>query len=90
MEYFEAIKFLFNFPRSRIGPGTDSTSKLLDYLENPHIGNKYIHVTGANGTTGGLADQPRQVTLGFTVCRGTDGQDLLTRHQDNWLGLTGC
>jgi len=49
MEYFEAIKFLFNFPRSRIGPGTDSTSKLLDYLENPHIGNKYIHVTGSNG-----------------------------------------
>ena len=49
MEYLEALKFLFNFPRSRIGPGTDSTSKLLNYLGNPHIGNKYIQITGSNG-----------------------------------------
>ena len=49
MEYLEALKFLFNFPRSRIGPGTDSTSKLLNYLGNPHIGNEYIQITGSNG-----------------------------------------
>ena len=49
MEYIEAIKFLFDLPRHRIGPGTNSTSKLLDFLGNPHIGNNYIHITGSNG-----------------------------------------
>ena len=49
MDYLQALQFLFDLPRSRIGPGTTSTARILAHLDDPHLGNKYIHITGSNG-----------------------------------------
>jgi dihydropteroate synthase len=49
MRYDEAANFLLDLRRYRPKPGTDSTADLLDYLDDPHEGPRYVQVAGSNG-----------------------------------------
>ncbi|WP_222917002.1 dihydropteroate synthase [Natrinema sp. SYSU A 869] len=49
MEYHEAADFLFDLRRFRPKPGTESTARLLAYLENPHETVDFVQIAGSNG-----------------------------------------
>ncbi|ELY45183.1 dihydropteroate synthase [Natronorubrum sulfidifaciens] len=49
MEYHEAADFLFDLRRFRPKPGTESTSRLLAHLENPHEDVEFVQIAGSNG-----------------------------------------
>ncbi|SEH12931.1 dihydropteroate synthase [Natronorubrum sediminis] len=49
MEYYEAADFLFDLRRFRPKPGTESTAGLLEHLESPHEGVKFVQIAGSNG-----------------------------------------
>jgi dihydropteroate synthase len=49
MDYREAATFLFGLRRFRMKPGTGSTERLLDRLDEPHKGGRFVQVAGSNG-----------------------------------------
>jgi dihydropteroate synthase len=49
MRYDEAANFLLDLRRYRPKPGTDSTADLLEHLDDPHEGTRYVQVAGSNG-----------------------------------------
>ncbi|QLK27502.1 dihydropteroate synthase [Natrinema zhouii] len=49
MEYHEAADFLFDLRRFRPKPGTESTTRLLAHLEDPHEGVDFVQIAGSNG-----------------------------------------
>ena len=49
MNYHEALAYINDKDKYGSRLGLDSIGMLLDYLENPHRGLKYIHIAGTNG-----------------------------------------
>ena len=49
MNYNETLKYIHNTPKFARELGNDMLLKLLDKLNNPHKGQKYIHIAGTNG-----------------------------------------
>ncbi|MEM4780486.1 MAG: dihydropteroate synthase [Halalkalicoccus sp.] len=49
MKFHDAANFLFDLRRFRPKPGTESTADLLDCLDAPHEGPRYVQIAGSNG-----------------------------------------
>lgn len=47
--YDEALRYICSRPRFSRVPGLGRLRRLLDELENPHEGGRYVHVGGTNG-----------------------------------------
>ncbi len=47
--YIEQLDFLYNLQKYGIKFGLSQTSNLLQALNNPHQGRRYIHIAGTNG-----------------------------------------
>ncbi|MGD8226655.1 MAG: folylpolyglutamate synthase/dihydrofolate synthase family protein [Desulfobacteraceae bacterium] len=49
LSYKEAIQYLYGLQKYGIKFGLSKTASLLKAFDNPHRGQKYIHITGTNG-----------------------------------------
>jgi dihydropteroate synthase len=49
MEYHEAVSYLEGLDRSRPKLGTETTSRMLSSLDEPHAGVDYVQIAGSNG-----------------------------------------
>ncbi len=49
MNYLQTLDFLYSLQKTGIKFGLEKTSKLLEYLGNPHKKYKTIHIAGTNG-----------------------------------------
>lgn len=49
MNYEESIKYLKTFNKFSDGDSISRMKRILSLLDNPHLQNKYVHITGTNG-----------------------------------------
>ncbi|NIR13432.1 MAG: hypothetical protein GWN86_05580, partial [Desulfobacterales bacterium] len=49
LSYKEAIQYLYGLQKYGIKFGLSKTANLLKAFDNPHRGQKYIHIAGSNG-----------------------------------------
>ena len=49
MEYHEAVSYLEGLDRSRPKLGTETTSRMLSSLDEPHAGVDHVQIAGSNG-----------------------------------------
>jgi len=49
LSYKELVSWLYNLQKYGIKFGLSKTSNLLEAFENPHLGQRYIHIAGTNG-----------------------------------------